>query len=169
MAQWVPEGWRDSFARLRQDVQRAVDRWQRRLARSRDYEGTRLPQVVDRGAQDAWLPSFLFEEEPPIDVEERTDEVVVVAEMPGLSPKDFTLEVADSRLIVRGEKRQESETRDRNYHYAERSFGSFRRMIILPCEVDAKRASAKYKDGVLRVVLPKAAHARAREIKVAVK
>jgi HSP20 family molecular chaperone IbpA len=42
-------------------------------------------------------------------------------------------------------------------------------MIILPCEVDAKRASAKYKDGVLRVVLPKAAHARAREIKVAVK
>jgi HSP20 family protein len=169
MAQWMPEGWRDAFARLREDVQRALDRWQRRLARSRDYDGTRLPQVVDRGEEGASLSSFFFDDRPPIDVEERTDEVVVVAEMPGLNPKDFSIEVTDSRLILRGEKRQESETRERDYYYAERSFGSFRRMIALPCEVDAARASAKYKDGVLRVVLPKAAHARAREVKVAVK
>jgi HSP20 family protein len=168
MAQWVPEGWRDALARLREDVQRAFDRWQRRLARGGDHDGTRVPQVVDRGAEDAWLPSF-FEDGPPIDVEERADEVVVVAEMAGLNPKDFTIEVADSRLIVRGEKRQESETRERDIYYAERSFGRFRRLIALPCEVDANRASAKYKDGVLRVVLPKAPHARPTKVKVAVK
>jgi HSP20 family protein len=169
MAQWVPEGWRNAFARLREDVHRVFDRWQQRLARGRDYDGTSLPQVVDHRADDAWLPSFIFEEGPPIDVEERPDEVVVVAEMPGLDPRDFTVEVADSRLVVRGEKRKESETREPDYYYAERSFGSFRRVIALPSEVDAKRASARYKDGVLRVVLPKAAHPRARQVRVAVK
>jgi HSP20 family protein len=176
MARLMPESWRDAFAHLREDVQRALDRWQRKLTRHRDYDDTRLarqetrlPRAMDGGGEDAWLPSLLFEEGPLVDVVDRDDEIVVVAEMPGLDPKDFSIEVVDSRLILRGEKRKERETRDRDYYYAERSFGSFRRIIELPYEVDAKRADAKYKDGMLQVTLPKAAHVRARGIKVAVK
>jgi HSP20 family protein len=99
-------------------------------------------------------------------LEETTDEVVIVAEMPGFDEKDFSVEVSNDRLILRGMKQQKTEERGRNYYYAEQSFGGFTRMLPLPCEVDVKRANARYKNGLLRVVLPKAEHAKAKRIEI---
>ena len=103
---------------------------------------------------------------PPIDVEEKDDEIIIQAEIPGLDKDDFKVEIADDRLILRGQKKLENEERGRGYYYAERRFGAFTRMITLPSEVDVKKVSAKYKNGLLRVVLQKTRNENARRIEV---
>ena len=103
---------------------------------------------------------------PPIDVEEKDDEIIIQAEIPGLDKDDFKVEIADDRLILRGQKKLENEERGRGYYYAEHRFGAFTRVIPLPSEVDVKKVSAKYKNGLLRVVLPKARNENARRIEV---
>ena len=78
----------------------------------------------------------------------------------------FNVEIANDRLILRGQKKLEKQERGRDYYHAERRFGAFTRVIPLPSEVDVKKSSAKYKNGLLRVVLPKANHANGTQIEV---
>jgi HSP20 family protein len=106
---------------------------------------------------------------PDIDIEETDDAVVVRAEPPGLSPEDFSVEVAGERLIMRGEKRQEHEERKGDTYIMERRYGSFIRSIPLPSEVDPDRAKSEFRDGVLRLTLPKTEKSRGRRIRVDVK
>ncbi|HEU4344009.1 MAG TPA: Hsp20/alpha crystallin family protein [Candidatus Binatia bacterium] len=70
------------------------------------------------------------------------------------------VEVTENRLVLRGEKRQESEQRRPGYYYAERSCGALSRAIALPSEVDPRKVKAKYKNGLLRITLPKTAKAK---------
>jgi HSP20 family protein len=70
-------------------------------------------------------------------------------------------------LVLRGERRRETEERKDSYFYSERSYGAFARIIGLPAEVDASKAVATYKDGLLRISLPKTARAKAKRIAVA--
>jgi HSP20 family protein len=95
------------------------------------------------------------------------DRVVVRLEAPGMDKDAFTLQVIDDRLVVRGEKRVQHEESKGRYHISECAYGSFQRAIALPDQVDAHRAKAKYKRGVLRVELPKT-EARRRRIQVEV-
>jgi HSP20 family protein len=192
MGQLIPDNWKRALVRLRNDIQQAVTRWLPRRANRVQDETQRVPvrwgdpleRVRDemhtmldrwlapwRGEEnDEWpAPAPFFGGGPLIDVEETDDEVMVRAELPGLDENDFTVELTADRLILRGEKRQEAEERRRGYYYAERSYGAFARAIALPCEVDADKATAKYKNGVLRVTLPKTAQAKARRITVQVR
>jgi len=108
--------------------------------------------------------------EPQIDVRETEDAVLVTAEMPGLEEKDFELELGDGVLTLRGEKRSEHEEKEKgSVHHLERSYGSFRRSVALPCEVEAEKANAIYRKGVLEVTLPKAPEARRPVHRIAVK
>jgi hypothetical protein len=77
--------------------------------------------------------------------------------------------LSGERLIIRGEQKQSSERHGRDYYYAERSYGAFMRILPLPCEVDAEHAQARYKNGVLRVTLPKTAQAKSKRVKVQVR
>jgi HSP20 family protein len=116
----------------------------------------------------AW-PAFGREEfAPRIDVRETDDEVLVTAEMPGLEEKDFELTLAQDELTIRGEKHREHEEKGAVHRY-ERSYGAFERRIPLPCEVEAEKARAAYRNGVLKVTLPKAAEARRRVRRIEVK
>jgi HSP20 family protein len=101
-----------------------------------------------------------------IDLEETEDEVIVQAELPGLNKDDFTVEVSGNRLVLRGEKRHETEEQRQGYYYAEHSYGTFARVIALPCEVDAGKAVATYRNGLLRITLPKTAQAKAKRLSV---
>jgi HSP20 family protein len=149
--------WRSAIAQLRTNIHDALNRWLQRLKlRSFDTDNRRR------------LPAFFRDGDPSIKVEETEDEIVVLAEMPGLDPGDFKVEATDDRLILRGQKEVESEERDRGYYYAERMFGAFTRTIPLPCEVDVSKASATYRNGLLRIVLPKAEHAKANRVRVRV-
>ncbi len=103
---------------------------------------------------------------PRTDVVETDKEIQVNMELPGINPKDVEINVAGGLLTVRGEKKQESEQKHRDYHYLERQFGGFERSFQLPTSVDPDKVQADYKNGVLTVRLEKQPHAQAKRIPV---
>lgn len=96
------------------------------------------------------------------------DRVIVRLEAPGMDAKEFDLQVMDDVLIVRGEKRLQREHTEGHYHVKECAYGRFERAIGLPDEVDPDKAKADYKNGILRIELPKTTHKRRKSIKVEV-
>jgi HSP20 family protein len=107
-----------------------------------------------------WLPS--------VDVSETKNDLVVKAELPGMDPKDIDISLSDGHLIIRGEKKQEREEKEEDYHFIERSYGSFTRSVQLPKQVNRDKINASYKNGILKVVLPKSEEAKTKEIKIRV-
>jgi HSP20 family protein len=147
---------RKGITRLRTRIHEALDRLLHRSSRrTSDTQNGRGP-----------LSAFLLETAPSIDLKETDDEIEVLAELPGLEAKDFAIETDGRRLMLRGQKKEETEERGRRYYYVERRFGAFTRVIDLPCQVDASKASATYRNGVLRIVLPKAPGAKERRLRV---
>ena len=94
------------------------------------------------------------------------DKIVVRLEAPGMEKSDFDLEVLDKYLVVRGEKQIERERSQGHYHVTECAYGRFERAIPLRQEVKSSEARATYKNGVLRIELPKSAPRRRRTMKV---
>lgn len=92
---------------------------------------------------------------PSLDIEESEAELTVTAELPGMDEKDLQVDLTGETLTISGEKRQEKQDRSKGWY--ERSYGSFRRAIPLPCEVAADEVEAQFKKGVLTIRLPKAA------------
>ena len=93
---------------------------------------------------------------PRVDLEETDKELIVRADVPALERKDIAIKVQDHSLIISGSKTEEKEEKKKKYYYKERSSESFHREIWLPKEVVKDKVSAKMKDGVLIVTLPKA-------------
>jgi HSP20 family protein len=106
---------------------------------------------------------------PSVDVTEIDNQVQVTAELPGLTEDDIDLSLSQNVLTIRGEKKEEQEERDQNYHRIERSYGSFQRNIPLPVEVEAEQVEASFKNGVLTVTMPKTAQAQQERKKIEVK
>lgn len=96
----------------------------------------------------------------------RDENVEVTLEVPGMNGDDFDISVVDDLLVVRGEKRMERNSSHGQFHVMERAYGRFERAIALPVAVEQNGAQADYERGVLRITLPRAAHARARRIPV---
>lgn len=92
---------------------------------------------------------------PAIDVAETDAGVDVTAELPGVDEADVDVTVNGRLLTIKGEKRAEKETKEKDYHLTERSYGSFRRTLTLPFEPDASAVKAKFDKGVLTIHLPK--------------
>jgi len=114
------------------------------------------------GASDAfgaWIP--------PVDIFEKGDDLVIRAEVPGLSRKDIDIRVEDNRLVIQGERTREAEFDEEHAYRLERSFGAFTRSFLLPKTVDAGRIGASYRDGVLEVRLPKTEVAKPRKVEIA--
>jgi HSP20 family protein len=103
---------------------------------------------------------------PIIDIEEDKDNIIVKVEIPGMKKDDMKVAVHGKILSVSGERKQESEVRDKTYHRIERAYGKFSRTITLPSEVDADKIKASYKDGLLRINLPKLESVKPRQIDV---
>ena len=97
-----------------------------------------------------------------VDLYEEKEDIVVKAELPGLSKEDITVQVTDSMLLIKGEKKREEEIKEGDYYCSERSFGSFSRSIDLPSDVKADHVKASFKDGVLEIRLPKTEEAKKR-------
>ena len=104
---------------------------------------------------------------PAVDIFETEGEIVVKAELPGMERKDITLHLENNVLSLRGERKFEKETKDENYHRIERSYGAFSRSFAIPATVDEEKIRADYKDGVLKIVLPKKEQAKPKQIKIA--
>jgi len=103
---------------------------------------------------------------PPVDMYETKDELVAVADLPGLNEKDIHLSINGDMLALRGDRPANQELKPESSYRAERWFGKFERSLPLPVPVQAERVKASYRDGVLTVRLPKVEEIKPREIKI---
>ncbi len=105
---------------------------------------------------------------PRVDVMENQDSYTIKAELPGVNKNDVKITLHENVLSIRGEKKQEKEEKDLNFHRVERSYGSFERQFALPTGVKSEKIDASYRDGILTITLPKVEEAKPREIEVKV-
>jgi HSP20 family protein len=106
---------------------------------------------------------------PSVDVAEDDKAYKITAELPGLETKDVEISLTGDMLVIKGEKKEESEKKDKNYFMSERSYGSFQRSFALPDKIDRDRIAADLAKGVLTITLPKTAEAQKPAKKIEVK
>ena len=121
---------------------------------SRMFESIGLPQERALGEIGIWSP--------PIEVFERDGNMVVRAELPGLSKDDIKVEMTDDGLLIHGERKREKEEEGEGWYRSERSYGEFRRLIPMPEGVNVDEAKAKFENGVLEFTAPIPESARRR-------
>ena len=106
---------------------------------------------------------------PSVSMAEEDGKLVVEAELPGVDRKDVNISVSDSTLRISGEtKKEKKDEKKGKYYYSERYYGVFNRTIDLPAEVDEKKAKASYRDGILKVEIPRTKEAKEKETRVTV-
>ena len=103
---------------------------------------------------------------PALDLSETDNEVQITMDVPGMKPEEIDIEVVGNTIRVRGEHKEEKEEKGRTFHRVERRTGSFVRSVDLPCAVKDDKVAAEYKEGVLKLTLPKCEEAKTRKIKV---
>jgi len=142
------------------------------LVRWRPFEDlVSMQDEINRVFDDAFLHSsprsrILRGWYPAVDLMENETEFKLVAELPGMTREDVKISLTDSVLTLRGEKKTEKQEEKQNWHHVERSYGSFERSFQLTAPVDNTKISAKFKDGVLTVILPKSEESRPRDIRI---
>jgi HSP20 family protein len=112
------------------------------------------------------LASFEEIESFPVDISETENEIIVRADLPGFSKEEVSVNATENTLTIEAKHREEKKEKGEKYYTVERKFGSFRRVISLPVEVEPEKAKARMKDGVLEVILPKKEKKKGKEIKV---
>ena len=154
----VPDVWRS----FRSEMDRLFDRF------AGGFGFPSLRRMFDM--EPAWRPasSFTFSA-PAIDMSEDEKAYKVSAELPGLDAKDVDISISGNTLVLKGEKRQEKEEKEKNYYFSERAYGSFQRAFELPASVDRNKVSADFAKGVLTITLPKTPDAQKQQKKIEVK
>lgn len=106
---------------------------------------------------------------PAVDIYENgKHEIVIKAELPGLTRADIDIRVENHTLTLRGERKHATEVKQESYHRVERAYGSFNRSFALPSTVDSEKVAASFADGLLTITLPMREEARPRQIQVQV-
>ena len=125
--------------------------------------------MFDLFFNDVGLTDLLNDKEvlmPAINISENEKEYVITSEIPGVDAKDLDVTLTDGILTIKGEKKQENEEKEENYHRIERHYGSFERSFRIPEKVKTDKLDATYKDGVFKLSLPKAEVVEAKKIEV---
>lgn len=104
-----------------------------------------------------------------VNLAEHDNAIEVTAEMPGCAPEDIDVQLKDGILTIKGEKKAETEDKQKDYHVMERSYGMFERSFTLPAEVDGSKVDATFDKGVLKVTLPKLPEEQSKAQKITVK
>ena len=149
LTRWEP--YRTLRRRRRGDVFGELSSMQQELNRLfEDFFGSRSSQM----AEGTWFPA--------VDVSENDSEITIQAELPGLTQDDIDINLEDHRLTLSGEKKEEND----NYHSIERSCEKFSRSFTLLSEIDAEHVQANFKDGVLKMTLPKTKESKPKKISI---
>jgi HSP20 family protein len=136
------------FLNLQEEMNRLFDAFSR---------GTELQSVTEG----SWAPA--------VDIHESKESIVIDAEVPGVDQKDIKVSITDNILTIQGEKKQQKTVEEENFHRVERFYGTFSRSFNLPAGVKADQIKASFKDGVLKIILPKSEEAKTKIINVEVK
>jgi HSP20 family protein len=142
----------EPFAALRRDIDQVFEEFTRSFPSMFDFDPFRRlgPAFDIKGVEIA----------PKIEVTEGKKTYEIAAELPGVDEKDVSLTLQDDVLTVSGEKKSEREEKKEGYHVSERSYGSFRRSLRLPDDINADKISAKFDKGVMTITLPRIARAK---------
>jgi len=106
---------------------------------------------------------------PAVDMYQTDNEVVVKAALPGIKADEVQLNVTGEVLTIKGETKQENETKEKVYHIREQRWGTFERSLVLPTEVVADKAKADFENGILTITLPKAEEVKPKTISIKTK
>jgi HSP20 family protein len=152
------EAW-GPFATLRKEVDRLFDDF------GDDF--WRRPFRSLSGFERSWPKKFVAS--PAVDVTETDKSYEISAELPGMDEKNVEVNVANGGITIKGEKKDETEEKKKDYYVSERRYGSFERFLALPEGVNADKIEATFKNGVLKVTLPKTAEAQKPAKKIEIK
>jgi HSP20 family protein len=127
-----------------------------------------LQQEIDRLFEGVTrnIPGLATTTMPSMDISETDKAIEITAELPGLEKKDVELNVAENVLTIRGEKKNEREEKNKDYHLVERSYGAFSRSVELPAGVKVEDISAEIANGVLKVTVQKPAPKQTKQIEI---
>ena len=142
------------LATLRQDMERLFDDFWSRFS---VFPGVRRAFELEPFRR--W-ESGLTMVQPAVDVVEGDKDFQITAEMPGLEKSDVELTVSGDVLTIKGEKREETETKEKDYRLSERRYGAFTRSFSLPSGTDTDKIEAKFEKGILHITLPKTKEAQ---------
>lgn len=147
------------FELLRKEVDRLFE----------DFGGGfwRRPFAALAGFDRNWPQKFVAA--PAVDVAETDKAYEITAELPGIDQKNVEVNVANGGITIKGEKKEETEERRKDYYVSERRYGSFERYFELPDGIETDKIEATFKNGVLKVTLPKTAEAQKAAKKIEVK
>ena len=106
----------------------------------------------------SWLPA--------VDMFDDDDKIVIKAELPGMDKKDISVDIENRVLTLSGERNYDNEVKEENYYRRERAYGRFKRAFNLPADVDSDQIKADFKDGVLKVEIPKPEEQKPKQITV---
>jgi len=150
-----------SMSPIRWDPFRDLLSLQERMNKLFEDSLVRSTGKLGEAAQSTWTPV--------VDILEQDEAIILKAELPGVLLEDVDLQIKDDVLILKGERRFQKDAKKENYHRVERSYGNFSRSFTLPGIVDQAEISAKLKDGILEVKLPKARSIASKPIPIEIK
>lgn len=145
-----PERWPSEFFGVQKEINRLLDNFFR--------GGVQADESFDSSY---WTPA--------VDIAEHDNEYIVKMDLPGVNKDDVKISLESNILTIKGEKKQEREEKEKNFHRVERSYGSFQRSFTLPTSLKSDKIDAVFADGVLSVTLPKLEEAKPKQIEVKVK
>lgn len=118
-----------------------------------------------RGREEDWTTGTWA---PAVDIYEQGGDLVLKAELPGVDSKDVDVRIENNVLTLKGERKVDNEVQRDNYHRVERAYGAFTRAFTLPTTVDTTKVKADFRDGVLRIVLPKREESKLKQVQIEV-
>ena len=108
----------------------------------------------------------MWNQYPTVDIYDNDENISITAELPGIDKKDIVIDVKDGVLTLKGERSFDNEIKEEKYYCRERTFGKFERVFRLPAGVDPEKISADYKDGILKIDVPKPEGKKPKQIAV---
>jgi HSP20 family protein len=156
---------------IKRNPTQEVSRWNNNLSSFRGILSLQndMNRIFDEFFRGDLLTSnsfFTHDWNPAVDIIENNDNYIMKAEIPGMNKDDVKITLEDNILTIRGEKKNEGEKKEGNYHRIERSYGSFERSFTIQGTIKSNDIDAQYKDGVLTLILPKAEKAEPKRIEI---
>lgn len=130
-------------------------------------EEEEVPVAVASGKKEKeedWLSDY--EGQLNIDMYQTKDNVIIKSTIAGVRPEDIDITVANDMVSIKGARRKEEHVSNDDYFYQECYWGNFSRSVIVPVDIDSENIEADLKDGILTVIIPKAAKAKTKKVKV---
>lgn len=140
------------------EARHPMDNLRKQIDKLFEEFGLGMPSPFGRRALDVepfWRREMIGQSMPAVDISEKSKSFEISAELPGMDEKDIEISLSNGNLVIKGEKRDQSEEKAKDYYLSERHYGAFERIFNLPKGVDAEKIDAKFRQGVLTITLPK--------------